>query len=167
MNDMTFHIDTAIDLMLEGRHGDALIELWVVRRHFTQPIALRPMNTYPLLAEARASVALDGDTYSLATELDQMSRDLARAKQGNLPKMRPIKQTKRVIAREVTCPTCGAKPGDPCLRMTTRGRNGKPVPGSDAPHFHHPRVAKAREARAKNKKADAIIEQAARAEVGE
>jgi hypothetical protein len=141
-----------------------------------------------MLREAKASVALDGDTNSLEGDKAELirerdrkrkQRDRDRAKKNyyknkdGLPPMKPINGGgKRVLASEVACPTCNAKAGDPCLRLTSRGKYGVPlVPHVEATHYHHPRVAAAKEARAdrqaKKDRADAIFAQAKRAEAGE
>ncbi len=58
-----------------------------------------------------------------------------------LPEITPP-NGRKVRTIDVSCPSCGAKPGKRCMRMTTRGQHGKPIPGTTAPSFHKARVSK-------------------------
>lgn len=69
--------------------------------------------------------------------------------EGDLPPMQPLKS--RVMPRDIKCPTCAAKPGKPCVRLTSRGPHGKPTdepltaPGSGKAMLHKSRSAAAKE----------------------
>lgn len=41
----------------------------------------------------------------------------------DLPPIQPLKD-RPTKAIDVSCPTCGAKPGKPCVKVSTRGRDG-------------------------------------------
>lgn len=64
------------------------------------------------------------------------------------PPIQPLKPKKGATV-DVSCPTCKAKPGKPCFRLTSRGPHGKPT---DQPllnkdgnnNYHRARVKKGR-----------------------
>jgi len=47
----------------------------------------------------------------------------------------------RLKAREVTCPTCFAKPGGACFEMTNRGKSAKPTAKLRTTGYHSTRYA--------------------------
>lgn len=49
----------------------------------------------------------------------RVSRSIARAENR-------MKQPARIQVRRVTCPTCGASPGHPCVDLSPRGHGGAP-----------------------------------------
>jgi hypothetical protein len=199
-NELLTFIEAAMDCIADDEAGGAMLALYRVHRKLsstTSTLTIRPDSREPAfihakaLAEARASVALDGDTYSLegnAAEAlrrehilakdrarKQRDRDLAKAV-GDLPKMKPINgRVLTIVAREVPCPTCHQKAGQQCLKMTHAGKGGEPIPGTYVKTFHMDRKALARKQTEKfQAKADAkpmalidMIEQAKRAEAGE
>lgn len=91
----------------------------------------------------RASLAYD-DAISRSIPV---AEPLAQAVE-DLPPITPVNGGRKVRASETRCPTCGAKPGKPCKRMTARGRNGKPTSEplmkNDKLVYHHRRYEQAR-----------------------
>jgi hypothetical protein len=67
-----------------------------------------------------------------------------------LPPMQPV-PGKRVKSRDVKCPTCVARPGEGCFRMSSRGPSATPTdeplvaPGSGKPMMHKRRTEAAKE----------------------
>jgi hypothetical protein len=63
-----------------------------------------------IMREAKASIALDGETQSIEP----------------LPPMQPI-AGRRIKSKDLKCTTCGAKPGTECFEMTNRGPSAEPT----------------------------------------
>jgi hypothetical protein len=125
-------IGDAMNLLADGQQGDTMLALYKLQRELrydfgqitTPNEAKASVDT--AWKEAKASVALDGETYSL-------------------PPMKPIRGGK-LKSLDVSCPTCLQRAGQQCLKMTRKGPGADPVPGSIATHIHHTRVAKAKAA---------------------
>lgn len=47
-------------------------------------------------------------------------------REGDLPPMKPLKD-KNKAPIDFPCPTCHAKPGKPCVKMSTRGKGDGPL----------------------------------------
>ena len=61
-----------------------------------------------------------------------------------LPNLRPLKR-KRRMSKDVACPTCKAKPMQPCFEMSNRGPHSTPTDVVRAQGYHKSRAAKAKE----------------------
>lgn len=76
---------------------------------------------------------------------EELNRELAEAIKGSkqLPDIAP-ESAKRKKTRDVTCPTCKAKPGKPCVKTSNRGKGDAPL-GTPTTKYHDARKAKAKE----------------------
>jgi hypothetical protein len=83
-----------------------------------------------IMREAKASIALDGETQSIEP----------------LPPMQPI-AGRRIKSKDLKCTTCGAKPGTECFEMTNRGPSAEPTntrrAAGSTTHLSRRRAAKA------------------------
>ena len=121
--------EMAMTEVANDRPGQAMIHLWLLRD------------------------MLDGITVQL--EVSQLEPnppmfDFRLPVQSDLPPMQKLPG--RIKSTDISCPSCKAKPGQPCFRLTGRGPHGKPtnIPlvalGSGKTMIHKKRTALAREA---------------------
>lgn len=95
----------------------------------------------------RASLAYDDDISKVAEPYERAAQQ--RLDEKKLPPMEKVPGTK-LKTRDVKCPTCKSKGGDPCKRLTSRGPHGKPtdvdlVTSEGKPFYHGARTKRAKE----------------------
>ena len=113
-------LDHILDLVVQGEYDKAIVAI------------VRTKQALRVEAEYERSIAN-------AIEAEAVGSDL--------PTVRPVKSA-RILAKEVTCPTCKAKPNKQCFRMSARGKNGEPTTDVLAHgKFHVQRRKAAKEAR--------------------
>lgn len=91
----------------------------------------------------------------LRARMNDSTAELAKVPLTHPELLPPIQRQpgKRVRSRDVPCPTCGAKAGNGCFRMSSRGRNGTPTDTmlvdakSGFAQFHLTRTALAKQAK--------------------
>jgi len=140
-------LDQAMTAIVLGKSEAAMIPLWRIHMALRQLDIREPMKD---MDEVNASIrdsirkiAGTDDRYQAKLERDRArkarEREMVRAaKQGKLP---PMRRLRKIQVREVPCPRCGAKAGQPCTGFTSPV-NGTPT-GKAIKTFHQARQDKA------------------------
>jgi hypothetical protein len=137
-------IETAMDLILDGKPDSALAVMWVAHR------GLREMAMAELPALPAGVTPSRFETVDARAERLEKDRERKRLKrQGGeleaLPAIKPINgMVTPTKTAEVTCPLCHAKPGHRCFRMTNPGRYSKVDPTRTIATYHQRRTDEAR-----------------------
>ena len=120
---------------------DTLLEVldMVARDIAVPPTGEKRMSTLGAIALARLAVLMLRREAQTPPPPELRSSS---AEPAELPDIRPPAKRKRT--GEITCPTCHAKPGDPCLILDKRGPHGKEI-GDVMVTYHRARTGKAAE----------------------
>ena len=149
-------IDNAMSLILDGHYDTALGVLWRMKRE-SEPMSMDEVNASirdsirrianspaePTLAQ-RALADRDAHEAKLARDRERKKREremLREMKGGSITKLPPMKRIRPLKVREVPCPKCGAKAGQPCTGYTSAGKFGKPT-GKPIKTYHTARTNK-------------------------
>ena len=127
-------LDDALSNIAHSMESDDLDEVMMTLLHIAGSIAIARGR----LISMRPMLIVDERVQEGVEE----ARRLASAA---LPDPQP-QPGRKVKSKDVSCPTCKAKPGKPCVEMTKRGRYGEPTDIPVTKGSHKPRVAKAKEA---------------------